>query len=108
MSPFMQTLYQWAQLLVTIGAVAALVKSTVQTVNRPNSRQNERLDALETWRASVDARLDTGNVHFDEIDRGTRVTQEALLALMGHALNGNDIENLKKAKKKLENYLIEK
>jgi hypothetical protein len=36
------------------------------------------------------------------------VTQQALLALMSHAINGNDIDKLSRAKDDLESYLINK
>lgn len=108
MNPFMQNLYEWLQLIVLIATVATLVQTTAKTINKPNTNQNQRLDALEAWKKTVDERLLDGNDHFDQIDRGNRITQEALLALMAHAINGNDIDKLKNAKDKLESYLIEK
>lgn len=74
----------------------------------PNRSQNQRLDALEKWKEQVDGRLTTGDLHFREIDNGNRITQKAILALMKHAINGNDIDELKKAEKSLEEYLVEK
>lgn len=105
---FLESLMTILQLIIMVGSVAALCVTVSKTVQKPNATQNQRLDALEAWKASVDSRLDAGNEHFDDIDKGTRITQEALLALMAHAINGNDIDKLKKAKDKLENYLIEK
>jgi hypothetical protein len=34
--------------------------------------------------------------------------QQSMLALLSHALNGNDVDSLKKAKEDLQNYLIGK
>lgn len=103
-----QNVSTWLQLIVLVASVATLAVTVAKTAQKPNATQNERLDALEAWRAEVDSRLEVGNRHFDSIDQGNRVTQEALLALMSHAINGNDIEKLREAKAKLENYLIEK
>lgn len=96
------------QLIIMIGSVVALCITVSKTMQKPNQTQNQRLDALEAWKVAVDTRLEAGNIHFDGIDKGNRITQEALLALMAHAINGNDIDKLKNAKDKLENYLIEK
>lgn len=105
---FIESLVSILQLIVLVASVLALAKTAGQIVNKPNATQNQRLDNLEEWRIQVDSRLADGNDHFDQIDKGTRITQEALLALMQHAINGNDVEKLKKAKDKLESYLIEK
>lgn len=108
LSMVVENLMTWLQLIITVASVATLVITVGKAANKPNQTQNQRLDALEEWRERVDARLDSGNDHFDQIDKGNRITQEALLALMAHAINGNDINKLKSAKDKLENYLIEK
>lgn len=94
--------------IIQCSTLGALVITMWKSANKPNKTQDARLDTLERWRESVDMRLQSGNAHFDEIDQGNRVTQEALLALMAHAINGNDTERLKSAKDKLENYLISK
>lgn len=71
----------------------------------PEESQNERIKSLEDWRSKVDERLEAGNDHFAKIDEGNRVTQKALLALMRHAINGNDIDKLKNARDALEEYI---
>lgn len=73
----------------------------------PEATQNERIANLEKWREEVDRRLETGNEHFNSIDEGNRVTQRAILALMSHSINGNDIDKLKEARNDLEKYLTE-
>lgn len=95
-------------LIISCATLITLIVSLAKIMTKPNRTQDGRLDELETWRKVVDARLETGNAHFDEIDKGNRVTQEALLALMSHAINGNDVHKLQEAKNKLESYLIAK
>lgn len=97
----------WLQLIITVGAVVTLFITVSKAAQRPNQTQDERLDALEKWQAEVEKRLETGSSHFERIDSGNRVTQRALLALMSHAINGNDIDKLRKAKDDLETYLTE-
>jgi hypothetical protein len=102
------SLTTWLQLIVLVASVVTLAVTVAKTAQKPNKTQDERLDALEAWKVEVENRLETGSRHFESIDQGNRVTQEALLALMSHAINGNDVEKLKEAKAKLESYLIEK
>lgn len=98
----------WLQLAISIGAVIGLIKALGGTIQQPNKTQDARLDALEAWKEKVDERLSTGNAHFESIDEGNRIMQESMLALMKHAINGNDVDKLKEAENKLEQYLIEK
>lgn len=86
----------------------AMLMMWISKAKAPETAQNERIRSLEEWRKEVEDRLETGNSHFDKIDKGNRVTQEALLAIMSHELNGNDTDKLKEAKHNLETFLIEK
>lgn len=95
-----------ASAINTIGAAVEKIAKAVKAAKSPNDVQNTRLDALEKWRTEVDQRLITGNTHFEAIDEGTRVTQKALLALLSHGIDGNNVEQMKKAKEELEAHLI--
>lgn len=96
------------QLIISSATVITLIYGLMKFAGTPNRTQNTRLDALEAWQKKVDDRLRTGDDHFRAIDDGNKVTQRAILALMKHAINGNDIDELKKAEKSLEEYLVEK
>lgn len=90
----------------TLGSAVEKIVRATKAANVPNEVQNTRLDELERWRQEVDRRLVSGNHHFDSIDEGNRVTQQALLALLAHGLDGNAVEQMKDAKKALEAHLI--
>lgn len=95
-----------AAALNTIGSAIEKIVKAAKVANAPNEAQNNRLDKLEAWQQEVDRRLVNGNTHFDSIDEGNRVTQQALLALLAHGLDGNAIDQMKDAKKALEAHLI--
>ena len=44
----------------------------------------------------------------EEMEQGNKVTQRAILALLSHGIDGNDIEAMKAAKKELQDFLIGK
>lgn len=96
------------QLIISSATVITLIYGLMKFAGTPNRSQNKRLDALEEWKKTVDARLSTGDEHFRVIDDGNRITQKAILALMKHAINGNDVDSLRDAEKDLENYLVQK
>ena len=90
----------------TIGAAVEKVARAVKAAKAPSTEQDARLDALEKWREDVDRRLDKGSKHFTTLDDGNRVTQLALLALLDHSLDGNNITQLQHAKEELQSHLI--
>lgn len=88
-------------------AVEKIVKA-VKAAKAPNSVQNDRLDALEAWKAEVDRKLCRDNDHLSSLDEGSRVTQRALLALLDHGIDGNNIKQMQDAKEALQNHLIDR
>ena len=78
----------------------------VKAAKAPNEQQNERLNALENWRKEVDRKLDRDNDRLRDIDSGNRVTQRALLALLDHGIDGNNIKQMQDAKEALQDHLI--
>lgn len=102
----------WAALLAAASALILLANAAekivkaVKAAKAPNAQQNERLAALETWRKEVDRKLIADNARLGDIDDGNRVTQRALLALLDHGIDGNNIEQMQHAKEELQNHLI--
>ena len=102
----------WAGVAFVFSAIILTAKkkekiiSAVKAAKAPNIQQNERLDRLEEWQKEVNKKLDQDRERFDVIDSGTRVTQRALLALLDHGIDGNNIKQMQDAKEELQNHLI--
>lgn len=92
--------------ICTIAAAIAVFYRAIAKAHEPEHIQDQRLDALEKQVKKFAEYLDRDNRRLNALDEGNRVTQQALLALMSHAINGNDIDKLSKAKDDLESYLI--
>lgn len=95
-----------ASAIVLLSNAAEKIGKAIQAAKAPNVKQDERLTDLEEWRKGVDAKLENDKNHLDTIDEGTRVTQRALLALLDHSIDGNNIEQMQHAKEELQNHLI--
>ncbi len=95
-----------ASAVALLGNAAATVAKAVRAAKAPNVRQDERLAALEEWKKSVDGKLRRDNERLEGIEEGNRATQRALLALLDHGIDGNNIKQMQDAKEGLQNHLI--
>ena len=95
-----------ASAIVLLSNAAEKIAKAVQAAKAPNARQDERLNELEEWKKKVDLALAKDMARFDSLDNGERVTQRALLALLDHGIDGNNIEQMRHAKEELQNHLI--
>ena len=101
--------------LITISAAVSIVISAIKKLKEPEDAQNKEIKDLKNDVIEIKAQLKVHDEYFgndnkrlSSIEEGNRVTQRALLALMSHAINGNDVDKLKKAESALKEYLITK
>ena len=73
----------------------------IERIRKPNKTQDARIAELESKSVKDFNRL-------NKLEEGNIVTQRALLALLAHGIDGNDIEAMRKAKAELTDYLIER
>lgn len=95
-----------ASAIVLLSNAAEKIAKAVQAAKAPNVKQDERLKELEDWRKGVDQSLARDLSRFEALDEGERVSQRALLALLDHGIDGNNIEQMQHAKEALQNHLI--
>lgn len=90
----------------TIGGAASYITKAWKSAKAPNAEQDRRLKNVEEDLKKVHGFLDTDKKRLDVLEDGNRVTQRALLALLGHGLDGNNQKQMRDAKEDLENHLI--
>lgn len=106
-------------LITAVAAAVAIVAKLIQKWRSPNKKQNERLEEHEKRLKEIETRLDEGNRQFkadnkrtseleEDLRATTRMIIEALQALMAHALDGNNTDELSVVKKQIDNFLIKK
>lgn len=104
----------WAAVLAIASAVVLLsnaiekIVKAVKAAKAPNLQQDIRLSELEKWREKVEHRLTNDDDRLHDIEKGDRATQRALLALLDHGIDGNNIKQMQDAKEELQNHLINK
>ena len=95
--------------IVAVSAAVTVIIKVIQKAKQPEMTQNERIDALEKKVERFEQFFDNDNKRLIELEKGNRVTQQALLALLSHAIHGNDTDSLNsltKAFNKLQSHLI--
>lgn len=97
-----------ASAVVLLSNAAEKIAKAVHIAKTPNAKQDEEIADLKEWRKSVDQKLANDKRHLDTIDTGNRATQRALLALLDHGIDGNNIEQMQHAKEELQKYLIDR
>ena len=117
--------FTWAELvgfisliggaIITVSAVVTIIINGVKKLRAPEDKQNEklknhedRIKSLEDQNKIFTQYFINDDKRFKAIERSNKITQSAILALLKHSINGQDIESLKKAEKSLEEFLIEK
>lgn len=90
----------------TVGSAMEKIVKAFKAAKAPNEAQDERLQELEAWRKVVDQALARDLHRFEALDEGERVSQRALLALLDHGIDGNNIDQMQHAKEVLQNHLI--
>lgn len=102
----------WA---IIAGAAAALVllvnawekiMAVVHALRAPDTAQDDRLAALEQDVGQIKKYLDNDKHSIDRLTEGDRVTKHAILALLGHGIDGNNVDEMTQSKRELEKYLI--
>lgn len=105
--------------IITISAAITIIVKAVDKAKAPDKLQDQRITDLEESVKKINSRLDQGDRHFDmdtqrvnnleeAMRKSNKVIIESLQALTAHAIDGNNIDELKSAKRALEQYLIEK
>ena len=102
-----QVLALCSAIVVLSGAVHVVINLFAK-VSAPNKLQNSRIEAKEKRLNDHDVLLKNDLKRLKDLDNANRVTQRAILALLSHGIDGNDIEELKKAKLELQEYLIKR
>ena len=98
-----------------IATLVGIIIKIVMRMKRPEIEQNERIKALEDEVKGLKEQnklftqyFINDDRRFKGIEKSERITQGAILALLKHALNGNNTKQLEDTTAELEAYLIAK
>lgn len=105
--------------IVAISAAFAVIIKVIDHFKTPDKLQNQRIEILETEVTDIKLRLKEGDKHFEAQDRWMKDFEdgmkkreklmiESLQCLISHAIDGNNLDELKSQKHSIDKYLLEK
>lgn len=92
--------------IVLIGNAASKIGSAVKTAKAPHDELKADVDELKAWRLEVDRKLNNDKKELTNIRDGNQAIFQALLALLDHGIDGNNIKQMENAKEAVRNHLI--
>lgn len=104
----------WAFLLAGASAFVLLsnavekIAKAVQLFRAPNKAQDERMDEFERRLDKYDGFFASDKARLDSLEKGNGASLRALLALLDHGIDGNNISQMQDAKAELQKHLIER
>lgn len=92
---------------ITTAAVAvSWVIKGIHAATGPEKKKAERMSKIEKNQAELMERMDETTERLDRIDETNKIELKALLALINHTIDGNDVDEIKEARDDIEGALI--
>lgn len=100
---------EWWETTVVIGAGVLTIFNVIDKIVTKVKEAKEPTQDLEKRVAELERKiLESYDKRIEDIEKGNKVTQRAILALLEHAIDGNNKNQLIKAKDNLNDYLTDR
>lgn len=102
-------------LIISLGGAGAVIAKIIAKAKSPNEKQDvvinaqkARIDELEKKIVELETHIKSIRRIVDDNANWQKVMSKAVLALLDHGINGNNIEPMKDSSKELREYLVER
>ena len=92
--------------VITLGGAGAIVIGIIRWVHKPTDDRDEKLKKHDEILDNDNKRLKELEEWRKESDEAQKVILKSLLAMMSHEIDGNHLDDLKKSRDDLQEYLI--
>ena len=100
---------EWWETTVVIAAGVLTIYNLIDKIVTASKKAKEPTEELEKRVADLERKiLENYDKRITDIEKGNKVTQKAILALLEHSIDGNNTDGLKKAKDELSQYLVDR
>lgn len=108
-----ETLLKFLGVIITLGGATAVISRWLSPFkalrkNVDNKVDKADFDALKKDFDIIKGYQRSDHKELEKVELGNEKICKGILAIMDHELTGNSVENLRKTKTELQNYLIEK
>lgn len=92
--------------IITLGGAGAIIISIIKWAHKPTDSRDDRLNKHDEELKRHQELLERDHVRLSELEEGNKILMRSMLALMSHAIDGNNTEELKRARDDMQEYLI--
>lgn len=92
--------------IILIGNAADKVGKVIKAAKAPSDELRAEVEDLKEWRKGVDQKLGRDMDELKDLRDGNQAVFQALLALLDHGIDGNNIRQMEQAKETVRNHLI--
>ena len=90
----------------TVGNAMEKIGKLIKLAKSPNARQDKDLQELGDRVTAAEKKLASDHKSIKAFEDDIRVIMASILALLGHGLDGNNMEQMQRAKEQLQEHLI--
>lgn len=104
----------WAYAIAACGWIVVIINAIEKialarkAINAPNEEQDRRLAALEARCEKYDRYFNSDKQRLSDLEQALSVLMQGTFALISHAVNGNDVDKLKKTQEEMMDYLTKR
>ena len=92
--------------IITIGGALKIVKGWLTDAKKPKKEIKENIEKIEGTLATHSRYFENDKKAIEELKRGQHIMYKSQLALISHAIDGNNTKELKEVKSDLLNELL--
>ena len=94
--------------IIVLGGAGGIVVGLYKWAKKPDLNRDEKLKGHDEMLDNDNKRLNKLEEAQAEMEETQRILMKSMLALMSHAIDGNNTDGLRSAKDELQEYLIRK
>ena len=106
MSDFWAIVMSVASAIVLLSNAIEKIVKAVKTARAPGQRQDDEIYGIKLRLDKVERKLENDKRDIADSKECNHVLTKGMLALLEHGINGNNIDQMKDAKKDVNTYLI--
>lgn len=95
-------------LFLTVLNIINIILLFKDRAGKPHKQNETRIVALELEVSEIKRKLESDNDRIGELEAETIIIMRSVNALLGHSIDGNNEAELRGARQKMSDYLIEK
>lgn len=95
-----------AAIISTVGGAAEKIVKAVKALRAPEEAQNSEIEEIKNRLGKLERSLIADEKQLADAQACNRVLTIGMMAMLEHGINGNNVEQMQKARDGIEDYLV--